>query len=151
MVLCLGNCNFDDDDWKMRHETKKLQCTQNHTRISHTKDTNCIHMIPYTRPLVVSIIIVLGDLRAISSSGEETDGATCMSYQYAHSFNSNFQEILTFCVWLPFSQWLIFKKSLSQLRSKTGGSLGENGNFPRVPGHQAFVENCRLTTLFSKI
>ena len=28
------------------------------------------------------------------------------SYQYVHSFNSNFQETLIYRVWLPFSQWL---------------------------------------------
>ena len=43
------------------------------------------------------------------------------------------------------------KKSLGQLRSQTGESLGQNDNFPAVPGHLAFLENCRLTTLFSKI
>ena len=43
------------------------------------------------------------------------------------------------------------KKSLGQLRSQTGESLGQNDNFPGVPGHQPFLENCRLTTLFGKI
>ena len=42
------------------------------------------------------------------------------------------------------------KKSLGQLRSQTGESLGQNDNFPGVPGHLPFLENCRLTTLFSK-
>ena len=43
------------------------------------------------------------------------------------------------------------KKSLRQLRSKTGGSLGENDNFPVMPGHLPFLENCHLATLLSKI
>ena len=43
------------------------------------------------------------------------------------------------------------KKSLRQLRSKTGGSLGENDNFPVMPGHLPFPENCHLATLLSKI
>ena len=43
------------------------------------------------------------------------------------------------------------KNSLCQLRSTTGGSLGENGNFPGITDHLTFLENCRLTTLLSKI
>ena len=43
------------------------------------------------------------------------------------------------------------KKSLRQLRSKTGGSLGENDNFPVMLGHLPFLENCHLATLLSKI
>ena len=37
------------------------------------------------------------------------------------------------------------------MRSTTWGSLGENGNFPGITDHLTFLENCRLTSLLSKI
>ena len=54
--------------------------------------------------------------------------------------------------WTPFLDWGARSAIFCHLKTgtfvKTGGSLGENSNFPRAPGYLAFLENCCFTTLF---